>query len=63
MYRAMKRPVFSAIQSMTPEEFVELQQAVEFNRADKGWHQLGCQLVELKRRRHTVVAKLVRKPA
>jgi hypothetical protein len=63
MYRAMKRPVFSAIKSMTQEEFTELQQVVEFNKADPSWHRLGCRMCDLKRRRHTVLAKLVAKPA
>lgn len=64
MYRAMKRPVFSAIQAMTPEEFTELQQVVEFNKADPSWHRLGCRLCDLKRLRVTkVTARLVKKPA
>lgn len=64
MYRAMRLPLFSAIQSMTQEQFAELQQVVEFNKADPGWHRLGCRMSDLKRRRTTkVVARLVKKPA
>ena len=54
---------WAAIRNMSDAEVAELQYRCEFNRIDPDWRTLGCRLVDLKRRRHTVVAKLVRKPA
>ena len=54
---------WAAIRTMSDAEFTELQYRCEFNRIDPAWKSLGCRLADLKRRRHTVIAKLVPKPA
>jgi hypothetical protein len=57
-YRLSSSPVFQAIQALTPEEFKELQERCEFNRANPTWKELGKRLVA-----HKVYATLVAKPA
>jgi hypothetical protein len=56
-YRVLQRPVFTAIQAMTHEEFAELQKTCEFNRNFPGWKRLGRKLIEVKRVRAHLVAK------
>lgn len=57
-YRLSNSPVFQAIQALTPEEFKELQERCEFNRANPTWKELGKRLVA-----HKVYATVVPKPA
>jgi hypothetical protein len=58
-YRLLKQPSFRAIQSLTHEEFLSLQQECEFNRVEPKWKRLGKRLLQAK----TVRAVLVPKPA
>ena len=56
-YRLTKASLFQAIQALTPEEFKELQERCEFNRANPSWKELGRRLLT-----HKVRAHLVPKP-